>query len=104
MLSSRIVQGEEALRMGLIDHVVVDGDVVEAAVAYAQELATWCSPSAMSTIKNQVYRGLDTTFEDAQAEADGAMLGSFFHPDVKEGVKSYLEKRPPAFAGLEPRA
>lgn len=104
MVSSRIVKGEEALAMGLVDRVVADGDVVEEAVAYAAELATWCSPVAMSTIKSQVYRGLDLTFAEALAEADDAMLASFDHPDAEEGVHSFLEKRVPAFQGLEPRA
>jgi hypothetical protein len=31
------------------------------------------------------------------------MLSSFDQPDVEEGVRSYLERRAPAFPGLEPR-
>lgn len=103
MLSGRVVQGEEALRMGLVDRVV-DGDVVEAAIAYADDLATACSPAAMSTIKRQIQRGLDTSFDAALAEADVAMLASFNHPDVTEGVASFLDKRPPAFDGLPRRS
>jgi hypothetical protein len=38
-----------------------------------------------------------------RAGADELMLSSFDQPDVQEGVRSYLERRLPAFPGLEPR-
>jgi enoyl-CoA hydratase/carnithine racemase len=58
----------------------------------------------MATIKRQVQADLDRTFADAVDAAQELMLESFRHPDVAEGVSSYLERRPPAFPGLEPRS
>lgn len=104
LLSSRIVAGHEALRMGLVDRVVTDGTVVDAALAYAEQLATLSSPWSMSTIKSQVHAALDTTFAEAVAVADELMAQSFDGPDVREGVQSYLDRRPPAFPGLAPRS
>lgn len=100
LVSGRVVRAEEGLQMGLVDHVVDRDQVVDAAVAYAQDLATHCSPWAMSTIKRQVYASMETSLAEASTEADRLMQVSLLGPDVREGVLSYLEGRPPAFPGL----
>ena len=100
LVSGRVVRAEEGLQMGLVDRVVEPDQVVDAAVAYAQDLATHCSPWAMSTIKSQVYASMHSTFADASAEADRLMQVSLLGPDVREGVLSFVESRTPAFPAL----
>jgi enoyl-CoA hydratase/carnithine racemase len=102
LLSGRVVRGEEALALGLVDRVCERDSVVDEAVAYATELAARCSPWSMATIKAQVHADLDRSFAQAVAAADELMLESFTRPDVHEGVRSYLERRPPAFPSLVP--
>ena len=104
LLSGRVVLGEEALRLRLVDRLSEPGHVVDDAVAYAAELATHSSPWSMATIKAQVQADLDRSFADAVAEAEELMIRSFDHPDVLEGVRSYHERRAPAFPSLEPRS
>ncbi len=103
LMSARIVLGSEAHDMGLVDRLVEPDDLVEAAVAYAQDLATHCSPTSMATMKAQVYGDLSATFEDSAVRAQELMSESFAHPDMAEGVASYTEKREPDFAPLDPR-
>lgn len=102
LLSGRVVTGEEALAMGLVDRLVAPGELVDAAVAYAQDLADHCSPASMAVIKGQVRHDLEATLDASIAESERLMLEGFRRPDVAEGVASYLERRPPAFAGLGP--
>ena len=104
LLSGRVVQGEEALRLGLVDRVCEPERLLDDAVAYAGELATRSSPWSMATIKAQVHADLDRSFTAAVAAADELMLKSFTRPDVEEGVRSYLEGRAPAFPTLDPRS
>jgi enoyl-CoA hydratase/carnithine racemase len=104
LLSGRVVVGEEALALRLVDRLSEADQVVDDAVAYAQELAANSSPWSMATIKAQVQADLNHTFDDAAAAADELMLESFRRPDVGEGVRSYLERRRPEFPGLEPRS
>jgi enoyl-CoA hydratase/carnithine racemase len=104
LLSGRVVLGEDALAIGLVDWVVPREDLLERAIAYADDLASNCSPRSMAIVKRQAREHLDVDFEAALAESDQLMLDSFDAPDVKEGVASYVEKRPPRFAGLPPRA
>jgi enoyl-CoA hydratase/carnithine racemase len=103
LMSGRVVTGEEALRLGLVNRLSDAAQIVDDAVAYAEELATNCSPWSMATIKAQVQADLGRMFTDAAAAADGLMLQSFRRPDVEEGVRSYLERRPPAFPNLPAR-
>jgi enoyl-CoA hydratase/carnithine racemase len=100
LLSARVVLGEEAARIGLVDHVRPTDEVLPAALAYADELATQCSPASMAIIKQQVNRALETDLGTATREGVELMLASFTTPDFREGVLSHLEHRPPRFPGV----
>ena len=103
LMSSRVITGEEAHRIGLVDFLVDPEVLLDRAVEYAEELAMMCSPTSMSVIKSQVFAALDSSLAAAVERADDAMLASFDGPDVVEGVASYLERRPPQFDHLPTR-
>jgi enoyl-CoA hydratase/carnithine racemase len=103
LLSARLIRGEEALRMGLVDRVVEPEALLETAIGYAAELATLCSPTSMSIIKDQVMRAMDSELPTSIALARRLMYESFQEPDAVEGVSSFLEGRPPKFRPLENR-
>ena len=100
LLSARVLLGAEAARIGLVDHVRPAEEVLPAALAYADELATQCSPASMAIIKQQVNRAHETDLGTATREAVELMLASFATPDFREGVLSHLERRPPRFPGV----
>jgi enoyl-CoA hydratase/carnithine racemase len=103
LMSARVISCEEAHRIGLVDFLAEPADLLDRAVAYAQDLASFCSPTSMSIIKSQVFEAIDGDFGAAVERADSAMLESFGGADVREGVSSYLERRPPQFPPLAPR-
>ncbi len=99
LLSGRVFLAEEALDLGVVNRVVPREQVVDAAVAYARELAENCSPLAMGTMKRQVCAATSTDLESARAEALRLWVDVLKpHPDFAEGIASFLEKRPPRFA------
>jgi enoyl-CoA hydratase/carnithine racemase len=102
-LSGRVVLGEEAHALGLVERIVPAEQLLDEAVAYATDLAENCSPLSIAIIKRQLRAHADVDFATALAQSDELMLASFDLPDVKEGVASYLEKRAPDFAPLPPR-
>jgi enoyl-CoA hydratase/carnithine racemase len=51
-------------------------------------------------MKRQVYEQLTDSLGPAEREARRLMLESFGRPDFKEGVNSFLEKRPPRFGRI----
>jgi enoyl-CoA hydratase/carnithine racemase len=79
---------------------VPGGEVLEEARAYARDLAANCAPSSMAAMKRQVYAALDQDVDTALLEANALMLASLGADDFREGVASFVEKRPPQFAPL----
>ena len=52
----------------------------------------------MAIIKRQVYGDLEQDLETAMRSSLDLMLEAVGLPDAQEGMRSYLEKRPPQFA------
>jgi enoyl-CoA hydratase/carnithine racemase len=100
LLSGRVVLGQEAAAIGLVNRAVSPESVVDEALAYARDLAANCAPSSMATIKHQVYADLERSAADALQEADRLMAASHSSPDLAEGIESFLARRPPRFAAL----
>lgn len=100
LLSGRVFLAEEAERMGLVDRVVAPEALLDETLAYAREMATWCSPASMREIKTQLWHQAWGSLEDNVHDANQRMVASFGRPDFKEGVQSYLEKREPRFTGV----
>jgi enoyl-CoA hydratase/carnithine racemase len=98
--SSRKFDAEEAYRMGFADRLVAD-DLLGTATAYVRELAASVAPRSIAAMKRQVYSGLSVSIEQSCDDADALMRASLDHPDLKEGVQSFLERRPPRFAPLD---
>jgi enoyl-CoA hydratase/carnithine racemase len=99
LLSARLIDAPEALRMGLVSRVIPHEQFAAEVRKYASELATAVSPRSMRVIKKQVYNALFQTLAEAVDAANEEMFKSFASEDFKEGVAHYLEKRAPAFTG-----
>ena len=101
LLSARVVLAEEAERLGVVNRVVAPGELLDHAVGYARDLAANCSPASMAVMKAQIHRDLQRGLDEALLDANRLMAESFGRPDLAEGVQSFLERRPPRFAGLD---
>lgn len=97
LFSSRKIDAQEAERIGLVNRVVPHQELMKTAKEYALELANQCSPASMAIMKRQVYQQLNASLGPSEQESVKLMLESFKRPDFKEGVTSFLEKRPPKF-------
>ncbi|MFD3498016.1 enoyl-CoA hydratase-related protein [Streptomyces sp. NPDC058676] len=102
LLSGRVFDADEAKDLGLVSRVVEPEDLLDAARAYARDIARNCSPRAMAVVRHQVYGDLDRPFTDALARSYSAMEFFAGSPDFREGVSSFVEKREPKFEGLPP--
>lgn len=100
LLSGRVITSEEACEMGLVNRVVPGDELLDHALAYAGELAAKCSPASMAVIKQQVYADWENDLETSRVRVAGLAATSFEGPDFKEGIRSFLKKRPPTFAPL----
>ena len=100
LLSGRIVLGEEAAELGLVNRAVDDDRLLNEALAYARMLATECSPASMAKMKAQVYGDYERTLDESLERANQLMIESLSEPDFGEGIRSFLERRPPRFTPL----
>ena len=98
LLSGRVFLAEEAAELGVVNRVMAPDALLDETLAYARDLAVNCSPASLATMKAQIYKALEQPLDEALQEANGLMLESFGRPDFAEGVASFVEGRPPAFA------
>lgn len=101
LLSSRVVLGAEAARLGLVHRSLPAADLLPAARAYARDIAAGCSPVAVAAAKAQVYADWTASLPDSRSGARrlvGQLKAS--STDFREGVQSFVDKREPRFAGL----
>ncbi|MDG2025548.1 MAG: enoyl-CoA hydratase-related protein [Acidimicrobiales bacterium] len=96
LLTSRIVLGEEAGRIGLANQVVPTDDVMATALAYAHTLVETVSPRSLEATKRQlavdaVHADPSTSVQDAQARLEAMMTEA----DYQEGAAALNERRPP---------
>ena len=100
LFSSRKIDAAEAERIGLVNRVVPHDELLPFVRQYVADLAANCCPTSMRIMKREVYQHLTETLGYAETEAFQLMMESFQRPDFREGVVSFLEKRPPRFARI----
>jgi enoyl-CoA hydratase/carnithine racemase len=100
LISGRTIDADEALGFGLVSRVIEPAGLLTAATAYARDLAANCSPASMALIKHQVLTDLDASYEQALRRGYRAMAALAVGPDFREGIDSFIAKRPPMFPPL----
>jgi 2-(1,2-epoxy-1,2-dihydrophenyl)acetyl-CoA isomerase len=97
LMRNRIVSGEEALNLGLVHEVVPPDQLQDRAMELAREIAA--GPQiAMRFLKRSIYTAAETTFAHALDDIATKTAVTDHHPDAKEGVRAFQEKRKPRFA------
>ena len=99
LMSARRVSGDEALRIGLVNRLYPPEQLREQTYAYARDLVDFVSPSAIAVIKRQLYDVPFQTLAEATIDANREMVVALRGSDFREGVASFMEKRPPRFTG-----
>jgi enoyl-CoA hydratase/carnithine racemase len=99
MYTSKMLDAQEALRIGLVSRVLPESNFLSAVQEFAREMAATVSPRSLRIMKRQIYTGLLQNLGEAFDLATEEMKASFGTEDFKEGVAHFLEKRAAAFSG-----
>jgi len=98
LLTGQVVDAAEAHRIGLINRVVSSRELIPMVTDMGREMASK-APLALKYAKEAIYKGLDLTLgQGLRLEADLYFLLQTTE-DRNEGIKAFLEKRPPQFKG-----
>lgn len=92
------LSAEEALQLGLVNHVVEPERLMPAAKEMAAEIAA-NAPLAVQATKRMMRLGLDETFEANVHHVFLQLLPLFRSKDFGEGVRAFMDRRPPLFEG-----
>lgn len=97
MLLGDRVYGPQAMEWGLVNRVVPDEEVDDAAFALAKTLAQ--GPASLGIIKRVAWAALDASFETSAANERVAQREAGRTDDFAEGVSAFRDKRKPEFKG-----
>ena len=97
LMSARKVGAEEAERIGLVNRSMPADELMPFVTSYVKELAANCSPTSIAIMKRQIYQDMTESLAHANEKSFQLMLDTFKQPDFAEGVKSFMQKRPPQF-------
>ena len=98
LLTGRILDAEEALRWGLVTHVVPKGE----GMAKGLEIADVLAAAGPLSVRNTKASAIETGWlpEDEARTIEGRYAGAVTRSkDAQEGMRAFAEKRTPNFTG-----
>ena len=97
-ITNRVLSAREAAEMGLVTRVVPDAELISEATKFATQLATGPT-AAYGGVKRLLIDSFTNTLE-AQMYLEGDYISAMGRTiDGREGIASFLAKRPPKFSG-----
>lgn len=96
LLSGRMIRGSEAAALGLASAALPADEVLPAALERAREFRE-AAPVSVAISKRLLWEGLTSSVPDMQRREGPLFAWTGNQPDAREGVTSFLEKRPPAW-------
>ena len=94
LMTGDAMDAQEAYRVGLVNRVVPDGEVLAEAERLAGRLAEQ-APLALRLIKEVTRRGLDGPLSLGLAREREAFAVALASQDAREGIRAFLERRQP---------
>jgi cyclohexa-1,5-dienecarbonyl-CoA hydratase len=100
VLTGNMIHGDEALHMGLANDAVADEQELQELVQEVTTRLASLSPAALALAKKALYSWDAIHFDKGLARAEQIYLNELMATeDAREGVRAWLEKRPPRWKG-----
>jgi enoyl-CoA hydratase len=94
IFTARLIEAEEALRLGLLNEVVEDGAALQRRADELARLVAGLAPLTLRATKQGLHRMQPTTAEDKDL-----ILMCYQSRDFREGMDAFLNKRSPQWTG-----
>ncbi len=96
LLTGRLIDAQEAYRIGLVNEVVLPEEVMPKAMEWA-EVICQAAPLAVRAAKEAMIRGCSLTLEDGLRLENSLNTHLFGTKDFTEGTTAFVEKRKPNY-------
>ena len=97
--TGRMFDGAAAHAYGLCSRVLPNDEVLPAALALAREIAANTAPLSVAYSKEILWRTWDSTAAQIEALESAAHRPVMRHPDAREGVMAFVERRAAQWQG-----
>lgn len=98
MITGRVFPAQEALEAGLVHAVYEPDRVLPEAYALAEAIIAHTAPVAVAITRQMLYRASPYQSLSEEHRLESMLVRELVQrPDAAEGVRSFLERRPPAF-------
>ena len=98
VFTGEVIDAAEAKTIGLVGRVVEHDELMPTAMAVAERIAA-NPPLAVQAIKRGMRQAVDPDWNELGRYVSATLAELFQTADHREGVRSFLEKRPPNFTG-----
>jgi enoyl-CoA hydratase/carnithine racemase len=95
LLSGRTFRGDEAAALGLASEAMAPEEVVPRAREWARDIALNAAPASVAIAKRLLWESVTETPRETMAKEKPLLAWVGKQPDAAEGVRSFLERRPP---------
>ncbi len=96
IFTGELFTAERALAIGLVNRVAPQAELMQAALDMAGKISSRSRPSIIQA-KRLINRGCEMPLREALRLEIDTFADLFATEDQKEGMKAFIEKRPPAF-------
>jgi enoyl-CoA hydratase/carnithine racemase len=98
IFTGEVIDAAEALRLGIVSRVVAPEELLPTVGELARRIAAG-PPVAIRLAKHSLYANADRDLKSALEGETAAQNICFDTEDAKEGIRAFVEKRPPLFRG-----
>jgi len=99
LLTGRTFDGREARDLGVCSRVLPNDEVLPAALELARDIAANTAPLAVAMSKELLWSTWARDADEIERLETDMHHRLMAHPDAREGVVAFLERRPPKWRG-----
>ncbi len=95
LLTSRVFLSDEAYELGFVNQLCEPDELMDKTYAYVNQMVATVSPNSLRQTRWQIYRDLHRDVAASVEDSEALLNQMMAEPDYKEGVRAFIEKRPP---------
>lgn len=100
LLTSRVFTSDEALTLGFVNALFEPEDLLKETYAYVRNMINTVAPNSIRQTRWQIYKDLHRDVAASVTESETLLNSMIGEADYREGVKAFMEKRPPRWPSL----